>query len=70
MFYHIHNLQTKMPHITLDAQLPGIRGPMAFRPETAKPLNELIAAERPCFTDVPPKRCKTRDGATARTAHT
>src|SRR5882762_7035251 len=41
MFYHIHNLQTKMPHITLDAQLPGIRGPMAFRPETAKPLNVL-----------------------------
>src|SRR5882762_10431504 len=30
-----------MPHITLDAQLPGIRGPMAFRPETAKPLNML-----------------------------
>ena len=22
--------------------LPGIRGPMAFRPETAKPLNELV----------------------------
>lgn len=30
-----------MPHIKLDAQLPGIRGPMAFRPETARPLNEL-----------------------------
>ena len=30
-----------MPHITLDDSLPGIRGPMAFRPETAKPLNEL-----------------------------
>jgi len=30
------------PHITLPAGLPGIRGPMAFRPETAKPLNELV----------------------------
>jgi uncharacterized peroxidase-related enzyme len=30
-----------MPHITLDESLPGIRGPMAFRPETARPLNEL-----------------------------
>src|ERR1700722_19548094 len=29
-----------MAHITLP-DLPGIRGPMAFRPETAKPLNEL-----------------------------
>ena len=29
------------PHITLPEGLPGIRGPMAFRPETAKPLNEL-----------------------------
>ena len=31
-----------MPHIALPAELPGIRGPMAFRPETAKPLNELV----------------------------
>src|SRR5688572_20469593 len=31
-----------MPHITLPAGLPGIRGPMAFRPETAAPLNELV----------------------------
>jgi uncharacterized peroxidase-related enzyme len=31
-----------MPHITLPDGLPGIRGPMAFRPETAKPLNELV----------------------------
>ena len=31
-----------MPHIDLPAGLPGIRGPMAFRPETAKPLNELV----------------------------
>jgi len=30
-----------MAHITLPDDLPGIRGPMAFRPETAKPLNEL-----------------------------
>jgi uncharacterized peroxidase-related enzyme len=31
-----------MPHITLPEGLPGIRGPMAFRPETATPLNELV----------------------------
>jgi hypothetical protein len=30
-----------MPHINLPPDLPGIRGPMAFRPETARPLNEL-----------------------------
>jgi uncharacterized peroxidase-related enzyme len=30
-----------MPHIALP-ELPGIRGPMAFRPETARPLNELV----------------------------
>lgn len=30
-----------MAHIALPAGLPGIRGPMAFRPETAKYLNEL-----------------------------
>jgi uncharacterized peroxidase-related enzyme len=30
-----------MPHIKLPENLHGIRGPMAFRPETAKPLNEL-----------------------------
>ena len=30
-----------MPHIDLPVGLPGIVGPMAFRPETAKPLNEL-----------------------------
>jgi uncharacterized peroxidase-related enzyme len=28
-------------HIDLPAGLPGIRGPMAFRPETARPLSEL-----------------------------
>lgn len=30
-----------MAHIKLPEGLPGIRGPMAFRPETSKPLNEL-----------------------------
>ena len=30
-----------MPHIELPPGLQGIRGPMAFRPETAQPLNEL-----------------------------
>lgn len=31
-----------MPHIALPEDQPGIRGAMAFRPETAKPLNELV----------------------------
>jgi len=31
-----------MPHITLPADMPGIRGLMAFRPETAAPINELV----------------------------
>jgi len=30
-----------MPHIKLPEGLPGILGPMNFRPETAKPLTEL-----------------------------
>jgi uncharacterized peroxidase-related enzyme len=30
-----------VPHIALP-DLPGIRGPMAFRPDTAKPLNDLV----------------------------
>jgi len=30
-----------MAHITLPEGLPGIRGPMAFSPQTARPLNEL-----------------------------
>lgn len=30
-----------MAHITLPESLPGIRGPMAFRPDAAKPLNQL-----------------------------
>ncbi len=33
-----------MPHIDLPAGLQGIRAAMAFRPETAKPLNELAEA--------------------------
>jgi uncharacterized peroxidase-related enzyme len=31
-----------MPHVCLPEGLPGIRGPMAFRPETAKPMNDLV----------------------------
>jgi uncharacterized peroxidase-related enzyme len=31
-----------MAYIELPDHLPGIRGAMAFRPETAKPLNELV----------------------------
>lgn len=31
-----------MAHIQLPEGVPGIRGAMAFRPETAKPLNELV----------------------------
>src|SRR5678815_5186680 len=31
-----------MPHIALPEGLPGIRGPMRFRPETAKPINDLV----------------------------
>ena len=31
-----------MPHISLPEGFPGIRGPMMFRPETAKPMNELV----------------------------
>ena len=30
-----------MPHIHLTEGIPGILGPMIFRPETAKPLNEI-----------------------------
>jgi len=33
-----------MPHIALPEGLQGIRSAMAFRPETAKPLNELAEA--------------------------
>lgn len=31
-----------MPHIPIPDELTGIRGLMAFRPEAAKPLNELV----------------------------
>lgn len=31
-----------MPHIPLSPDLPGIRGAMAFRPDTARPLNDLV----------------------------
>ena len=31
-----------MSHIALPEGVPGIRGPMMFRPETAKPMNELV----------------------------
>jgi uncharacterized peroxidase-related enzyme len=31
-----------LPHIPLSPDLPGIRGAMAFRPETARPLNDLV----------------------------
>ena len=31
-----------MPHITLPPDMPGIRGLMAYRPETARPINELV----------------------------
>jgi alkylhydroperoxidase family enzyme len=30
-----------MPHIRLPEGIPGILGPMAFSPATAKPINEL-----------------------------
>jgi alkylhydroperoxidase family enzyme len=33
-----------VPHINLPQGLQGIRSAMAFRPETAKPLNELAEA--------------------------
>src|SRR5712691_12431971 len=31
-----------MAHITLNSDEPGIRGLFRFRPETARPLNELV----------------------------
>ena len=31
-----------MPHIALPEGLHGIRSAMAYRPETAKPLNEIV----------------------------
>jgi len=35
------NTKKNMAHIDLQNDFPGIRGPMAFRPETAQPLNDL-----------------------------
>ncbi len=32
-----------MAYIPIPEGFPGIRRPMMFRPETAKPLNELVA---------------------------
>jgi uncharacterized peroxidase-related enzyme len=43
-----------MPHIQLPEGLQGIRGPMAFRPETAKPLNELAEALLHAPNSLPP----------------
>jgi uncharacterized peroxidase-related enzyme len=34
--------ENTMAHIKLPEGIPGIRGPMQFRPETAKPLNEIV----------------------------
>lgn len=31
-----------MPHIDLPADMPGIRGLMAYRPQTALPINQLV----------------------------
>ena len=36
-----------MAHISLPEGIPGIRGPMPFRPETAKPLNEIDGRAAP-----------------------
>ena len=43
MYYHnnLYIKKTSMAHIDLGNDLPGIRGPMAYRPETAMPLNAL-----------------------------
>src|SRR5690348_10492605 len=40
-FFSFSFLPFYMPYIDLKNDLPGIRGLMAYRPETAKPLNEL-----------------------------
>jgi uncharacterized peroxidase-related enzyme len=37
-------MENSMPHIRLPEGLQGIRGALAFRPETAKPLNDLAEA--------------------------
>jgi uncharacterized peroxidase-related enzyme len=38
---HISKLKKIMPHIKVDENLAGIRGLMAFRPETAEPMGAL-----------------------------
>ena len=49
-----------MAHIDLgvdEKQVPGITGPMRYRPETAKPLNELAEVLlRDSYTVSPPVR--------------
>jgi len=56
-----------MPHITLPDGLPGITGPLAFRPETARPMramaefllrgpNTLSSADRESLPPIPRAR--------------
>jgi uncharacterized peroxidase-related enzyme len=70
-----------MPHITLPEGLPGITGPLAFRPETAKPMralaefllrgpNTLSSAEREIIATYTSSQndchfCQTSHGAAA-----
>src|SRR4051812_14059969 len=43
MIHYPHFLKiNNMAHIDLQNELPGIRGLMAYSPQTAKPLNELV----------------------------
>src|SRR5678815_2022810 len=37
----LREAENTMPHISLSDELPGIRGLLAFRPETSKPLADL-----------------------------
>jgi uncharacterized peroxidase-related enzyme len=39
---HLEEVSRSMPHIALPETQPGIRSAMAFRPETARPLNDLV----------------------------
>lgn len=43
-FSRLFSKRDTMPHIKFDEKLSGIRGPMAFRPATAQPLNLLVDA--------------------------
>jgi hypothetical protein len=47
-----------MAHIRLPEGIPGILGPMAFSPETAKPLNAL--ADVRCGVRAPCRRRSAR----------